>query len=91
MTYQCNFCNAYLSTEYSVLTHQKTVKKCLLKQGNIPKGQFTCDICNESFLCKSVLKQHVVSCNKKKNNELNIKIVPELQKKNTFIESKLLY
>ena len=90
MTYQCNFCDAILSSEYSLIKHKKTVKKCLLKQGIVPKGQFKCDICQDTFLCKSHLKSHVVSCNKKNNNKLNIKIVPELKNKNTFIESKLL-
>jgi hypothetical protein len=78
-----------LSSEYSLSIHQKTTKKCLIKQGIIPLGNFKCDICNENFLCKSVLKKHSISCNKKNNTELNIKIIPELKSKNTFIESKL--
>jgi len=42
MTYQCNFCDAILRCEYSLLKHQKTAKKCLIKQGIDFKGDFEC-------------------------------------------------
>ena len=77
MTYQCKFCNSNLSSEYSLLTHQKTTKKCIIKQGIVPKGEFECDICKESFLRKSILILHKISCNKKNNDKLNIKIDKE--------------
>ena len=32
MTYQCNFCNTILASEYSLSKHKKTAKKCLIKQ-----------------------------------------------------------
>ena len=76
MKYKCNFCDAVLSSEYCLLTHQKTAKKCIIKQGIVPKGNFKCDICKDTFLCKSILKKHYTSCNKKNDTQLNIKIVP---------------
>ena len=32
MNYHCNFCNAILASEYSLSKHQKTAKKCIIKQ-----------------------------------------------------------
>jgi hypothetical protein len=90
MVYQCTFCNSILSSEYSLSIHQKTTKKCLIKQGVIPKGNFKCDVCNYNFLSKSILKKHLISCNKKKNTELSTKIMLELKNKNSLSESKLL-
>ena len=87
MTYQCKFCNAILSSEYSLLTHQKTAKKCLIKQGiDINKGEFKCDICKESFIHKCVLKLHIVSCSKKNSETFKIKIDEE----NNILKSKLI-
>ena len=82
MTHECKFCNSILSTEWSLLNHQKRTKKCLVKQGIIPIGEFKCDICNESFLYKRILTTHLISCNKKNNIELNIN-------KNFILESNI--
>jgi hypothetical protein len=85
MTYQCNFCSATLASEYSLSKHQKTTKKCLNKQGLvISKGDFKCNMCNETFIFKSVLRTHIISCSKK--NSAKIKIDEE----NTLLKSKLL-
>jgi regulator of replication initiation timing len=66
MSYQCKFCNAVLASEYSLSTHQKKTKKCLIKQGlSIPEGEFKCKLCNEKFIHKTVLNIHLISCNKK--------------------------
>jgi hypothetical protein len=65
MTYQCKFCDCILASEYSLLNHQKTAKKCLIKRGILDVGSFKCDVCKDTFLCKSVLKKHIVSCSKK--------------------------
>ena len=32
MNHHCNFCNAILGSEYSLSKHQKTAKKCIIKQ-----------------------------------------------------------
>ena len=65
MIYQCKFCDCILASEYSLSNHQKTAKKCLIKQGIVALGSFECKVCKETFLCKSVLKKHTVSCSKK--------------------------
>jgi hypothetical protein len=85
MTYQCNFCEAVLGSEYSLVKHQKTAKKCIIKQGlPISKGNFKCDMCQQTFTFKSVLNSHIISCTKK--NSAKIKIEEE----NILLKSKLL-
>ena len=64
----------------------KPSKKCLVKQGVLAIGNFECDVCKETFLCKSILKKHRVSCSKKSITLLKIKIEQE----NTLLKSKLL-
>ena len=86
MMHQCKFCDCILASEYSLLNHQKTAKKCLIKQGIVALGSFECDVCKETFLCKSVLKKHTVSCSKKNSTLLKIKI----DKENTSLKCKLL-
>ena len=86
MMHQCKFCDCILASEYSLLNHQKTAKKCLIKQGIVVLGSFECDVCKETFLCKSVLKKHTVSCSKKNSTLLKIKIDEE----NTSLKYKLL-
>ena len=88
MTYQCNFCNTILASEYSLSKHKKTAKKCLIKQGVDFKGNFECVICNQKFTLKSNLNTHNVTCSKKNNLELNIKKLSELQNKLSEFESK---
>ena len=91
MTYQCNFCNTILASEYSLSKHKKTAKKCLIKQGVDFKGNFECVICNQKFTIKSVLNTHNISCSKKNNIELNIKNISELKNKNILLEFENKY
>ena len=91
MTYQCNFCNTILASEYSLSNHQKTAKKCLIKQGVDFKGNFECVICNQKFTLKSNLNTHNVSCSKKNNIELNIKNISELKNKHILLEFENKY
>jgi hypothetical protein len=88
MTYKCKFCNSILSTEWSLQNHQKRTKRCLIKQGVVPKGEFKCDICNELFLYKIVLTTHSVMCNKKNNIEMNKNKYIELEAKYNILEAK---
>ena len=83
MTYKCNFCNTILASEYSLSNHQKTAKKCLIKQGVDFKGNFKCVICNQKFTLKSNLNTHNVSCSKKNN-------IIKTNEENTSLKSKLL-
>jgi hypothetical protein len=82
MTHKCNFCGSILSSEYSLLTHQKNAKKCLIKQGIVLKGDFNCELCQETFTLNSILTTHTVCCSKKNNTEL--------KNKNCLLESNLL-
>jgi hypothetical protein len=84
MTYQCKYCDSILASEYSLLTHQKTAKKCLNKQGIEALGSFKCDICKNVFLCKSILKKHTVYCNKKNSSKI------KMDEENTVLKYKLL-
>ena len=100
MTYTCKFCNAILASEYSLSTHQKKTKKCLIKQGlEIPEGEFKCELCNEKFIHKTVLSVHLISCNKKNillnynkletnYNKLETKYNILLSKYNMILEEK---
>ena len=88
MTYKCKFCDSILATEWSLLNHQKRTKKCLIKQGVEPKGEFKCNICNESFLYKAILTTHSTICNKKNNIELQAKNNIEHQAKYNILEAK---
>ena len=88
MTYKCKFCNAILCTEWSLQNHQKRTKKCLDKQGIVPKGEFKCNICNELFLYKIVQTTHSITCSKKRINiELESKY-NDLQLRYNELESK---
>jgi hypothetical protein len=89
MTHQCKFCNAILASEYSLLTHQKKTKKCLIKQGlTIPEGDFKCDVCHQTFIFKSVLNSHIISCTKKNISKIQIK--KKINEENILLKSKLL-
>jgi hypothetical protein len=91
MTYQCNFCNTILASEYSLSKHKKTAKKCLIKQGVDFKGNFECVTCNQKFTLKSNLNTHKISCYKKNNIELNIKNLLELKNKQILLEFENKY
>ena len=87
MTHQCKFCNTVLATENSLSKHQNTAKKCLIKQGvPIPEGNFECNICHQTFIFKSALSSHIISCTKKNSSKKKIKIDEE----NILLKSKLL-
>jgi hypothetical protein len=89
MTHQCKFCNTVLATEHSLSKHQKTAKKCLKKQGtSIPEGNFKSDVCDQTFIFKSVLSSHIISCTKKNSSKIQIKI--KIHEENSLLKCKLL-
>jgi hypothetical protein len=94
MSFKCNFCKANLSNEYTLSKHQKTTKKCLNLQGVMPEGNFKCDICKKTFIRKSVLKTHSISCTKKKelkDNTLETKYNTLETKYNMLLEFESKY
>jgi hypothetical protein len=85
MSYQCKFCDCILASEYSLSKHQKTTKKCLIKQGvPITKGNFECNMCDQTFIFKSGLSSHIISCGKKNSSKIKI------EEENILLKSKLL-
>ena len=89
MMHQCKFCDCILASENSLLKHQKTAKKCLIKKGApIPEGNFKCDVCDHTFIFKSVLSSHIISCTKK--NSSKIKRKKNFEEENILLKSKLL-
>ena len=90
MTHKCNFCDTVLSSEYSLSKHQKTAKKCLIKQGLDFKGDFNCVICNQLFTLKTTLNIHNISCYKKNILEIENKHnkLSEIENKYNIIENK---
>ena len=87
MPINCEFCNKPFKTEYTLKTHQKTAKYCILKQksDNIIMNEFTCEYCNKIFSTKNRLLSHIEICKVLKNerdaeylkNKIELKICKE--------------
>ena len=88
MTYECKFCKATLASEYSLLKHQKTVKKCLIKQGINFKDEFKCVICNQIFTLKKCLNTHNIYCSKKNILDIETKYNILETKYNILLEER---
>ena len=91
----CKFCKNKLKNKYSLLTHQKTNKKCLEEQKKINKADVienkltNCMFCEKSYSIPN-LKSHLLICKKKKNFDIkneNEKKILEIKNEN---EKKIL-
>jgi hypothetical protein len=101
---ECEFCNSFFSSSYSLKKHQNTAKYCLAKQNKKAPEEHICDSCGSSFTLKSTLNSHLTICKVKKNVDLAVIRQKEVQteyenKKNLEelllviknLESSLLY
>ena len=69
---ECEFCKKILKTKYSLISHQKTVKNCLLLQGKEEDEEtlkYNCSFCNKKFSRYYNLERHEYDCKIKKQEE----------------------
>jgi hypothetical protein len=69
---ECEFCKKILKTKYSLISHQKTVKNCLLLQGKEEDEEtlkYNCSFCNKKFSRYYHLERHEYDCKIKKQEE----------------------
>ena len=67
--FTCEFCNKEFTMKGNMISHQKTTKYCLEKQGkNLPEN-FKCDYCERIFTLKNNLNDHISICKEKKIKE----------------------
>ena len=60
----CSFCDKQFKTKINLLTHQKTAKYCLQKQG-IKNEQYKCPYCYKSLTTNARLISHINICDVK--------------------------
>lgn len=92
---ECTFCHKTFSGRPTLLTHQRTVKSCLLiqeQQGHVTKKKkYECTHCNKEFTAKESLRYHDQICKSKVQpedfNELKDTIV-KLQQEVTDLKSR---
>jgi hypothetical protein len=65
----CNFCNKSFKNKFTLLTHQKTTKSCLEKQG-IKNDEYKCDYCLKILTTNTRLISHMDICKLKNKNEV---------------------
>ena len=73
----CEFCNKYLTDQYTLIRHQHTTKKCIKiqKEQNNPNlcvKTFNCELCSKEFSSKQSLNYHSTkTCKFKNSKEVN--------------------
>jgi hypothetical protein len=65
----CNFCNKSFKNKFTLLTHQKTTKSCLEKQG-IKNDEYKCEYCLKILTTHTRLISHIDICKSKNKNEV---------------------
>jgi hypothetical protein len=67
--FTCEFCNKEFTMKGNMISHQKTTKYCLEKQGKNLSEDFKCEYCDKIFTLKTNLNEHVSICRCKKIKE----------------------
>jgi len=67
--FACEFCKKEFTIKGNLISHQKTAKYCLEKQGKNLSEEFKCDHCNKIFTLKTNLNDHINICKSKKIKE----------------------
>jgi hypothetical protein len=103
-SYKCNFCNFDLSTNYSLLRHQKNNKNCIKiqKTFNVSENildntqdnlntDFVCEFCNKEFKTKQSKNTHMnmKSCKLQQNYLENEKLKIIEDQKNEIQDQKI--
>ena len=68
--FTCEFCNKEFTMKGNLISHQKTTKYCLEKQGKNLSEDFKCDYCDRIFTLKNNLNDHISICKEKKKKEI---------------------
>ena len=70
---ECDFCKKIFKNKYSLSTHQKSVKSCLLLQGKNEEDEncfkYSCRFCDKKFSKDYNFERHEISCKVKKEEE----------------------
>ena len=80
----CEFCNKNLASKYSLQAHQRKTKSCLKIQGKEIHAEFTCSFCDKSFIRKTILDKHILTC--KENTPRVIKLKKKLEKEQETVK-----
>uniref|UniRef100_A0A6C0DZT0 GIY-YIG domain-containing protein n=1 Tax=viral metagenome TaxID=1070528 RepID=A0A6C0DZT0_9ZZZZ len=87
--FTCEYCNAVLKTQNSLIKHQKTNKKCTTTRENknifIETEKYVCEFCDKEFTTKQSKDSHLKNTNCKVIYDNNEKI------KNKDDEIKVIY
>jgi hypothetical protein len=66
----CDFCKKSFKNKFTLLTHKKTTKYCLEKQG-IKNDEYKCEYCLKILTTHTRLISHIDICKSKNKNEVN--------------------
>jgi hypothetical protein len=90
---ECIYCKKIYSNVYTLSTHQKTARYCLIKQ-NEKKGITTnefyhCEFCSKELTTKNRLETHKKVCKVKKSTQTNDMIYSQQSLQSELNEAKL--
>ncbi len=85
----CEFCNRQFSTKGILASHQKTAKYCLTLQ-NKHNENFPCNFCNKNFTSQYNLNEHLTTCKKKQNNEIEFRLKNEYINQIDILKEKIV-
>ena len=68
--FTCEFCKKEFNMKGNLVSHQKTTKYCLEKQGKNLAEIFKCEYCDKIFTLKTNLNDHINICKEKQKKEI---------------------
>jgi muconolactone delta-isomerase len=68
--FTCEFCNKEFTMKGNMISHQKTTKYCLEKQGKNLSENFKCEYCDRIFTLKTNLNDHISICKEKQKKQV---------------------
>lgn len=93
---ECKYCTTIFKSKYSLATHQRTAKYCLIQQKRLKEYNFTCKFCNKSFKNEDDLSFHIITCDIKKNQDDQLTTIKkhlgrisQLEKEKDYLYQKL--
>jgi len=93
---ECKYCGTILKSKYSLETHQRTAKYCLIQQKKLKEYKCICKFCNKVFKNEDDLSFHIITCDIKKNQDDHLTLIEEhcgkisqLEKEKHYLYQKL--